>query len=37
MASERLEALRRQLAEEVERLLAWEAGQEVAARVRETR
>ena len=37
MASERLEALHRQLAEEVERLLGWEAGQEVAARDRETR
>ena len=33
MASERLEALHRQLAEELERLL----GQEVAARDRETR
>ena len=34
MASERLEALHRQLAEETGRLLGWEAGQEVAARAR---
>ena len=37
MASERLEALHRQLAEETGRLLGWEADQEVAARDRETR
>ena len=37
MAGERLAALHRQLAEEMERLLGWEAGQEVAARDRETR
>ena len=37
MASERLEALHRQLEEETGRLLGWEAGQEVAARDRETR
>jgi len=37
MASERLAALHRHLAEETARLLGWEAGQEVAARDREAR
>ena len=37
MASERLTALYRRLAEETARLLGWEAGQEVAARDREAR
>ena len=37
MASQRLDALHRQLAEENGRLLGWEAGQEVAARDREAR
>ena len=37
MASERLEALHRQLAEVLVGRLVWEAGQEVAARDRETR